>query len=374
MGDIRQSMLRQQLQRELDIAKRLESEGKGKQASVHYVRAGSMYRRIAFNSPREKAEEMFSSAVKYESLGKTMGSTSPRERALSPEMIDSMVVSQKPDVSWEDIGGLKEAKKTIKEAIIIPFIKGRPSFVKAPRTILLYGPPGTGKTMLAKASSTTIDATFFEARASSLLSKYFGESTKLVNALFEKAQASQPALIFMDEIDSMAPSREARMDESTRRVLGQLLSEIEGFNTPKEERVLFMGATNKPWDLDDAMLSRFQRKVYVPLPDAKSREKIAEIHLKGAQLSGISLAELSGRSAGYSGRDIANVCQDAVIHMVREMNPGLDDMRPVEIERYVLKHRSLTPADFDVAFENIKPGIGEHDLKRFEDWKRDFGG
>ncbi len=373
MGELRDSILRQQLQKEIDTAKALEASGKSKEAGPHYLKAAGIYRRIAFNAPREKAEQLMSHASQYEDMGTVM-KMGPHERAESQEAIDSMIVSQRPETTWEDIGGLMEAKTIIKEAIIIPFIRSKPDFVQAPRTILLYGPPGTGKTMLAKASSNNLNATFFEARASSLLSKYFGESTKLVNALFGKAREMQPSLIFMDEIDSLAPSRDTNIDESTRRVLGQLLSEVEGFNTKKDERILFMGATNKPWDLDDAMLSRFQRKIYVPLPDTESRRGIFELHLSGAKFQDITPQELAESSRGYSGRDIANVCQEAIIRMIREKNPKLGELTPTDIEKYSLVHRSLIKKDFEQAFEKIKKSTDTKGLERYQEWKKEMGG
>lgn len=373
MNDLRQSILKQQLQKELELARELEAKGDSKEAGIHYMKAGALSRRIAYISPREQAEELFSTASQYEQVGDIIKTTSGFERAKNPDLIDSLIVTEKPEIKWEDIGGLEEAKKTIKEAIILPFIESKPEFITAPRTILLYGPAGTGKTLLAKASSNTLDATFFEAKGSGLLSKYFGESSKLIEALFGKAKKLQPSLIFMDEIDSLAPTRLKDVSEAGRRVLGQLLEEIEGFNTRKEDKILFIGATNKPWDLDDAMLSRFQRKIYVPLPDLDSRKQIFEIQLKGADLS-VSLGDLANRSEGYSGRDIANVCQEAIIHMVRQENPHLQELTPREISKYSLKYRALMQEDFEQAFAKIKPPLSKEIIERYAEWAKETGG
>ncbi|NIO21440.1 MAG: AAA family ATPase [Candidatus Aenigmarchaeota archaeon] len=373
MGELRNNLLRQQLQREIDTAKELESRGKSKQAVVHYQRAASIYRKLAYVAPRENAESFFSSASQYETMGNTIKSTTPRTRADSPEAIESMVISEKPTIKWEEIGGLTEAKKTLKEAIILPFIGNKPAFVESPRTILLYGPPGTGKTLLAKAASNTLNATFFEARTSSLLSKYFGESSKIISMLFEKARESQPSLIFMDEFDSIMISRDSGLQESTRRVVGEILTEIEGFNTRSEDKILLIAATNKPWDLDDAMISRFQRKVYVPLPDKSSRKRIFEIHLKGCVLHGMTHGKLAEMSKGYSGRDIANVCREAIMFMVREQNPKLQELTPAQIENYAMNYRSLTKEDFDHSFGKIKSSVNIETIKKYEKWGEELG-
>jgi katanin p60 ATPase-containing subunit A1 len=373
MGELRNNLLRQQLQHEIDVAKELESAGKSEEAVAHYKRAASIYRRLAYVAPRGHAESFFDSASQYETMSETMSSTSPRARAKSPEAIESMIISEKPTTMWEDIGGLREVKKTLKEAIILPFIHRKPAFVESPRTILLYGPPGTGKTLLAKAASNTLNATFFEARTSSLLSKYFGESSKIISMLFEKARKSQPSLIFMDEFDSIMISRDSGLQESTRRVVGQLLTEIEGFNTRAEDKIILISATNKPWDLDDAMVSRFQRKVYVPLPDKASRKRIFEIHLKGCVLHGMTHEKLAEMSEGYSGRDISNVCREAIMFMVREQNPKLEELTPAQIENYAMNCRSLTSEDFEHSFAKIRSSVNLETIKRYEEWGKELG-
>lgn len=372
MGDLRKNILRQEIQKEVEEAKRLEREGRMKDASEHYLRASEIYRRVAYKTSGGKAEEMFGVANKYEAVGKAFSKAPDSE--IPEEVIKNLIVSEKPEVTWDGIGGLEEAKTDIREAIILPFVKSKPDYIKAPRTILLYGPPGSGKTMLAKASSNTLDATFFEARMPTLLSKYFGESQKLINALFEKAKKSQPSLIFIDELDSVAMSRDSNIDESTRRVLSQLLTEIEGFNTKKDERVLIMGATNKPWDLDDAVISRFQKRIHVPLPDPRARRAILQIHLEGADMGGVDMNSLQERTEGFSGRDLASLCQEAITRMVREQNPDIENLTVRELQTYSLKYRAMGPGDFDAAFEKIKPSTQADDIEKYEKWKKEFGG
>ncbi len=380
MGDLREQILRQELQKEIEKARKLEKLGKHDEAGKHYMKASAIYRRIAYNAPRARSEEMFDIASQYENLGTTIrkGGEIEKAREFAPDVyekaINSLIITQKPETGWDDIGGLKEAKRVIKEAIILPFIHDKPPFIHSPRTILLYGPPGTGKTLLAKASSSTLNATFFEARISALLSKYFGESGKLVSALFDKARKEQPSLVFIDELDSIAVARSGSMNEATRRVLGEFLTQIEGFNTKKGEKVLIMGATNKPWDLDDAIVSRFQRKIYVPLPDEKARKGIFRIHLEGADASGIDLNELVKKTEGFSGRDIASVCQEAINSMVREQNPDLEELTSRQVEKYTLKYRALKPGDFEGALEKIRPAVSPQGIKKYEEWGKEFGG
>ncbi|HLD57025.1 MAG TPA: ATP-binding protein [archaeon] len=364
MGELRDSILKQQLQREIDLARQCEAEGKQKEASTHYSKAASLYNLLGYKE----------TANQYQSLGETIKKPITEDDKAVESAIDSLIVTQKPDTKWEDIGNLQEAKTTLKEAIILPFIKKKPDFVRSTKTILLYGPPGTGKTLLAKASSHTLDASFFEAQASTLLSKYYGESNKILSALFLKAREVQPSLVFMDEIDSIVLSREGDIHEATRRVVGQLLSELEGFSTKKEDKVIFIGATNRPWDLDDALLSRFERKIYVPLPDSGARKTIFQIHTKGVNLDGITHDDLAGLTNNFSGRDISNVCREAVASMIREQNSGLEDLTSKQIDSYTLKHRPLTKNDFDISLKKIKPVSDEADLRRFDKWKEEFGG
>ncbi len=361
MDNLRKEILKQELSRESALAAKLESQGKQDEANSHYSKAASIskllgYTEIASSNTKEKVDEI------------------EKDEAEIENTVQNLIVTQKPTTKWEDIGNLEEAKKTIKESIILPFIKNKPEFVRSTKTILLYGPPGTGKTLLAKAASNTLNASFFEAKASELLSKYYGESSKLFSELFSLAKKKQPSVIFMDEIDSVVLSREKEIHEATRRVVGELLSQLDGFSTKKEDKLIFIGATNRPWDLDEALLSRFERKVYVPLPDEKSRGIIFSIHLKGIDLENTIITDLSGRTENFSGRDIANLSREAVSNMLREENPGLDNLDSEKIKSYTMKYRNLAISDFEEAFKKIKPTATKTDLEKFNFWKEKFGG
>ena len=285
---------------------------------------------------------------------------------------------RRADVAWDDIAGLDATKREIKTAYALVMAR-KPSgvTVNAPRTLLLYGPPGTGKTLLAAATSNGLDATFFSVKVSDLLSKYFGESTKLVSALYTEARSRSPSVIFMDEFDAISRARGGSGNESgaERRLLSTLLAELDGLSSKRNPAfILTIAATNRPWDLDSAIRSRFAREVYVPLPKETARRRILAIHLteKGHR-SEMALSELVARTEGYSGREISQICEHAVAHMVSRTNPdleGLVDQGREALADYELRVAPLTATDFDAAFEAVgEPETSTRDMDRFKRWR-----
>ena len=260
------------------------------------------------------------------------------------EAIDEIIVVEKPNVKMSNVAGLEEAKRALREAIILPM--KRPDLFKGARNpwrgILLFGPPGTGKTLLARAVATEVDATFFNVSASSIISKWLGESEKLVQQLFETAQDKQPSLIFIDEVDSIASARGGGEHDAMRRVKTTLMTQMSGVTTKKEDRIVVIGATNLPWELDPAFRSRFEKRIYINLPDLPARSKIFEIHSKGVECDDTVDFNLIGEmSDGYSGRDIQLICREAVMMPVRELDisGALDDpniqARPVTLDDFL---------------------------------------
>eukprot|EP00484_Ammonia_sp_Unknown_P006896 CAMPEP_0197074146 /NCGR_PEP_ID=MMETSP1384-20130603/210962_1 /TAXON_ID=29189 /ORGANISM="Ammonia sp." /LENGTH=485 /DNA_ID=CAMNT_0042512987 /DNA_START=36 /DNA_END=1493 /DNA_ORIENTATION=- len=232
------------------------------------------------------------------------------------------IVMDKPKVKWSDVAGLETAKSLLKEAVILPirfpqlFTGKRKPF----QGILLYGPPGTGKSYLAKAvANEANNSTFFSVSSSDLISKYVGESEKLIKNLFVLARRKKPSIIFIDEIDSLATKRGDNDQDSTRRVKTELLVQMQGVG--KEcQGVLVLGATNCPWDLDPAVRRRFVKRVYIALPELHARKVMFKIHAgKDTLLSEQDYDVLAQRTEGFSGSDIAAVVQDALMEPVRTL-------------------------------------------------------
>ncbi|HQJ51890.1 MAG TPA: ATP-binding protein [Anaerolineae bacterium] len=288
----------------------------------------------------------------------------------------------KSPVSWDDIGGLSDTKSEIKHAYGMSLAQ-KPEGVKLRgwRNLLFYGPPGTGKTLLAAATSNGLDATFFNVKVSDILSKYFGESSKLLSALFAMARKMSPAVVFVDEIESLSGQRDSGESGAERRLVSTFLSEMDGLagkGSGNDQYVLTIAATNLPWLIDRAILSRFERKIYVPLPDAPAREAILNIHLtRNGHTSKVPMASLVKRTDGYSGREIERLCTQAVQHMVVEQNPSLAgevDKGQEAVAKYRIRVRPLTESDLACAFEQIKPETRPQDLTRFSEWQQKNSG
>lgn len=268
-------------------------------------------------------------------------------------------------VRWEDIGGLSRTKKAIIRNLNLSRFK-LPESIRPLQGILLYGPPGTGKSLLASAAANLLDATFFNVNASSILSHWFGESSRIVEALYTEARKKAPSIVFIDEIDSIAINRTYGDCEGGLRLLSTLLSELSGFKGEDEDRyVLTIAATNVPWNLDDAVLSRFPLQIHVPLPDVKACEEILKIHLKGLEYD-LPLPGIARRcvSSSYSGRDIEALCRQAIWEMLDDMNPFLS--QPGTPTNRSLRRRPLTMGDFEKAFSEIKPKANPRLLKMYE--------
>uniref|UniRef100_A0A8C5FGY9 microtubule-severing ATPase n=1 Tax=Gadus morhua TaxID=8049 RepID=A0A8C5FGY9_GADMO len=286
-------------------------------------------------------------------------------------MILNEIVDSGPAISFEDIAGQELAKQALQEIVILPAL--RPELftgLRAPaRGLLLFGPPGNGKTMLAKAVARESDSTFFNISASTLTSKYVGEGEKLVRALFAVARELQPSIIFIDEVDSLLCERSEREHEASRRLKTEFLLQFDGVQSGGDDRVLVMGATNRPQELDEAALRRFVKRIYVALPDEETRLKQLT-HLLGKQgelLNQKELAHLAKVTAGYSGSDLTSLAKDAALGPIREMGPEQVKSVAISEVRHCIQH------DFEDSLKRIKPSVSPQTLGLYVKWNKDFG-
>ena len=308
------------------------------------------------------------------------------------------IVGEKPNVKWTDVAGLHEAKKSLHEALIMP-IK-YPNFfvgnVKPWKGILLYGPPGTGKTFIAKACATECESTFFSVSSSDLMSKYVGESEKMIKTLFRLANEKAPSIIFIDEIDSMCGNRSEGENESSRRVKTEFLVQMQGVGNANE-KVLVLGATNLPWALDPAVRRRFEKRIYISLPDEEARMYLLRNKLKGLDenLTDEDLKHVASKTQGYSGSDLEVLAKDAAMEPLRFAQitknfkkvpkDGGQGFMPIQngpadfvgsvydLPQHSLVLPPLTKMDLLNSLEKSRPSVADDDLKGFTNWAKEFG-
>lgn len=369
----------------LQRAEQLRQGGQFAQAGQVYYHAAQLLRQLAAYavSPEEKTRRL-TRAEQLEQLATQVAKQKPPVVS-SPEaapikappakddlqrQIEALVV--RSPVRWDQIGGLEETKRQLQLAFGIA-VAPQPSGVQLDpiRNVLLYGPPGTGKTLLAGAVSNGLRATFFNVPTSALLSKWFGESARLISTLFHTARQRAPAVVFLDELECLFRSRDASPSGGEHQVLSTLLVEIDGMRSAEQTGPLFViGATNAPWLMDQAALSRFGRRIYVPLPDPPARKAILEIHLarKGHQVE-FPLDRLVEATQGLSGRQLAYLAAAAVEQMVADANPDLPEaVAQGTANQYQIKIRPLRWSDFEPILAKTKPDISPAELQRFETW------
>ncbi|KYQ91797.1 hypothetical protein DLAC_11689 [Tieghemostelium lacteum] len=342
------------------------------------------------------------------------GAGSPKEddEDMDPEdkkrndSLSGSILSTKPNVKWDDVAGLYQAKEYLKEAVIFP-IKFPQMFTgnrKPWKGILLYGPPGTGKSYLAKAVATEISSTFFSISPSDIVSKWLGDSEKLVKQLFEMAREKGNSVIFVDEVDSLCSSRNDQESESARRIKTEFLIQMNGVGSDADG-ILVLAATNIPWGLDLAIRRRFEKRIYIGLPEAQARAKMFQINIGQTpnSLTPACYKKLGEMTEGYSGSDITSVCKEAIMQPVRAVqsathfknirgpsredpdvivdyvtpcspgDPQAQEMTWMDIEPSKLKEPPISLADCLKSLRNSKPTVSSKDLEKYVEFTKDFG-
>jgi len=335
------------------------------------------------------SNQAMSNVMAHPQANMAFGGGSAGEEMELAVMIERDIVVADLNVRFDDIGGLDSAKKAMNEAVVLPLIL--PEFftgIRKPwKGVLLFGPPGTGKTMLAKAAaSSTENLTFFNCSSATLTSKWRGESEKLLRALFTTARARVPSILFFDEIDAMLSQRGGSAEhEASRRFKSEFLIHLDGLmsDAPTADgslpigHLLVLATSNTPWDLDEALRRRLEKRIYIPLPDEQARLRMFTTHLKDITVSGnVDLVGLAARTANYSGADIQLICRDASMNPMRRAVEGFSPMELVQLR----DEGKLTPggmpvemADFEAALSSISPSVCLADCQRYVDWAKEFG-
>ncbi|ASI99604.1 CDC48 family AAA ATPase [Thermococcus celer] len=283
------------------------------------------------------------------------------------------VLLEVPNVHWDDVGGLEEVKRELREAVEWP-LKYPKAFqrlgIEPPRGVLLYGPPGTGKTLLAKAVATESEANFIGIRGPEVLSKWVGESEKRLREIFRKARQAAPTVIFIDEIDAIAPARGSDMNRVTDRLINQLLTEMDGIE--RNSGVVVIAATNRPDILDPALLrpGRFDRLILVPAPDEKARLEILKVHTRRVPLADdVDLRELAKRTEGYSGADIEALVREAALTAMRRIMEELPAELVEEESEEFLDMLRVSRRDFEEAMKKVRPSITPYMVEYYRNFE-----
>lgn len=351
----------------------LDKQGATRLAAVKYHRAAEILLTVCSLYPQspqariyaEKAEEYLRRAKDFQSLNlETTGfDVKSAGKAQTSNLLED---KDRPNVKWDDIADLEEAKRAITEAIVYPVKRPDLFPLGWPRGILFFGPPGCGKTMLAAAVANEIDANFFYVDSATIMSKWLGESEKNVAALFDNARQlslkGRPTIIFIDEIDSLVGIRDHEVGGEVR-ARNQLLKEMDGLYDKNKNFYLYViGATNKPWSLDEPFIRRFQKRIYIPPPNYEARVELFKLYCKRLKLDeSVDFNQLARLTEGYTGSDIRDVVQEAQIRVVREV-----------FENNESEARAITMDDFIEIIKNRMPSVSEDMVQLYDKWWKRF--
>jgi vacuolar protein-sorting-associated protein 4 len=364
-------------QRATEMAKeavKLDRQGSRTAAISKYQQAVQLLYKIL-----ELSEDDRIRAVNWEKIKQYQGRIEQLKSAKQTELpfqqesnkSDDLVIKEKPKVAWEDVVGLESAKEAIRDSIVFPFKRPDLYPLGWPKGILLFGPPGCGKTLLAAAVANEIDAAFYYVDAAAVMSKWLGESEKNISNLFSSAREvcrnNQPSIIFIDEVDSLTAVRQVEVGGEAR-ARNQLLKEMDGLQDKGRNEFLYvLSATNKPWDLDEPFVRRFQKRIFVSLPDRAARVLMFKQYLSRLNVDeGVNVEVLADMTPNYSGNDVHDICVEAQTRVVRELfesgqaGPGT-------------KPRPVTKNDFVEAIRRRGSSVSEDTLVRTEGWFKRHG-
>ncbi|EZQ07057.1 MULTISPECIES: AAA family ATPase [Acidianus] len=345
-----------------------EEEGDKESAANFYRKAAEMYERASEKVSPETREIYRINSRRLRAKSRTLLGRNKEVTIVEEEEPDfdsiarSMIV--KSSVKFEDIVGMESIKELFMEVIFMATSKPEKEVkLDPPRSVLLYGPPGNGKTLLASALSSSLNSTFFNVNISNVLSRYVGDAPKMIGTIFSLARKMSPSIIFIDEIDSIAISREQRQNVGTG-LIQKMLVEMDGFKS-QQNFTLVVGSTNRPWDLDEAIINRFDYRIYVPLPDANAREGIFRHEIEGRGFTTeADYKELAENSEGYTGREISYVCKKAIMYMIRRVN---------DFSEKIIKFDVIKSDEIKRALKETKPTTTSDVLRKFEEWSDSHG-
>ncbi len=354
----------------------LDKQGRRDEAMMAYQRAIDNLLRIVSIQPNYNLNTIYIQRAnvyktRIQALKNVYVSEPSRDDKAGDEgsPFDELILRRPPKVKWDEIVGLEDAKRAIKEAIIYPSLRPDLFPLGWPKGILLFGPPGCGKTLLAAAVANEIKATFIAVDAASIMSKWLGEAERNVARLFDlarRASEKAPSIIFIDELDSLMSVHRLEVGGETR-VRNQFLKEMDGIIDKKNPvRVYVVGSTNKPWNLDQPFIRRFQKRIYVPPPDRLERLQMFKILTGCLKIAeDINLEELARQADGFSGSDVMDICQSAQLKVNSELfEGGMADSRA--------EPRRICMADFLNILANRKSSISKDSLPIYEKWFNDF--
>lgn len=351
--------------RYLNEANRCRSASDLNGARQHYLKASEALLKLSAVSNGELKQKRYNNAIQLKDYALKLSSAQVESAGswnTEPSETDVVLSPVVAAVKFGDIIGHDDAKEKIKMKMVYPFLHPElASLYKldAGGGVLLYGPPGTGKTMLAQAVSSELHCPFFWIRASQVLDKWVGESEKSIKAIFSKARSYEKSVLFIDEVESLLPKRDTEQTPVMKRVVSEILSELDGFGK-KTNKLLFIGATNIPWELDDAILrpGRFDEKAYLGLPDEKQRESMFSDFLKDVfRDDDIDVTALSRRCDGYSGADIKYVVEMA---KQKAFKLSMNSTSPVRVSQQLI----------EATIDTQPPSVPRSLLERYKSFNR----